>query len=39
VIDGDPLADLAQIRKVVSSMRSGVTFQAAPLLAAVSVAP
>ena len=39
VIDGDPLADIAQVRKVVSSMRSGVVYDSAVLFAAASVTP
>jgi imidazolonepropionase-like amidohydrolase len=37
VIDGDPLADITQLRKVVSTMRSGVIYAAKPLLDAQSV--
>jgi len=39
VVDGDPLADITAIRKVVSTMRAGVIYEAAPLLAALSVKP
>jgi len=39
VIDGDPVADIAAVRKVVSTMRAGVIYEAAPLLAALSVKP
>jgi imidazolonepropionase-like amidohydrolase len=39
VIDGDPLADISQIRKVVSSMRAGVVYDSAVLFAAASVVP
>jgi imidazolonepropionase-like amidohydrolase len=39
VIDGDPLADLAQLRKVVTTMRGGVVYASGPLFEAVSVAP
>ncbi len=39
VIDGDPLADISQVRKVVSSMRSGVVYDSAILFAAASVTP
>jgi imidazolonepropionase-like amidohydrolase len=39
IVDGDPLADIAQIRRVVTTMRGGVIYPAAPLLAAVNVKP
>jgi imidazolonepropionase-like amidohydrolase len=39
VIDGDPLADITAVRKVVSTMRAGVLYEAQPLLAALSVKP
>ncbi|HEY6039940.1 MAG TPA: hypothetical protein VIV58_36915 [Kofleriaceae bacterium] len=39
VVAGDPLADIAAVRKVVSTMRAGVIYEAAPLLAALSVKP
>lgn len=39
VVDGDPLAHIEDIRKVVSTMRGGVTFPAAQLLSTVGVAP
>jgi imidazolonepropionase-like amidohydrolase len=39
VVDGDPLADIAQIRKVVSTMRGGVVFASAPLYQAYGVKP
>ncbi len=39
VVDGDPLADIAQLRKVVSTMRGGVIYDAKPLLDAESVLP
>jgi imidazolonepropionase-like amidohydrolase len=39
VVDGDPLADITAVRKVVSTMRGGVLYEAAPLLAALSVKP
>ncbi len=39
VIDGDPVADLTAIRRVVSTMRAGVVFPSAPLYAAAGVAP
>lgn len=39
VLAGDPLADIASVRAVVTTMRSGVVFPAAPLFAAVSVKP
>jgi hypothetical protein len=39
VIDGDPLADITAVRKVVSTMRGGVLYEAPPLLAALSVKP
>jgi len=37
VVDGDPLADITALRKVVSTMRAGVLYEAQPLLAALSV--
>jgi hypothetical protein len=37
VVDGDPLARIAEIGKVVSTMRSGVVFPSAPLYSAVGV--
>ena len=39
VVDGDPLADITALRKVVSTMRGGVLYEAAALLAALSVKP
>jgi imidazolonepropionase-like amidohydrolase len=39
VLDGDPLADITAVRKVVSTMRGGVVFAPELLLAAVSVKP
>lgn len=39
VVDGDPLADIGDIRKVVSVMRGGVVFPSAKLYEAVGVAP
>ena len=39
VIDGDPVADLTALRRVVSTMRAGVVFPSAPLYAAAGVAP
>jgi imidazolonepropionase-like amidohydrolase len=39
VVDGDPLAQIGDIRKVVSAMRGGVVFQSAKLYEAVGVAP
>ena len=39
VVDGDPLADIKQIRKVVSTMRGGVIYDAAPLLQFLSIQP
>jgi hypothetical protein len=39
VVDGDPLAEISQLRKVVSTMRSGVIYQAKPLLDFTSVTP
>ena len=37
VIDGDPLAKIDDITKVVSVMRGGIVFPSAPLYAAVGV--
>ncbi|HEY1548892.1 MAG TPA: amidohydrolase family protein, partial [Kofleriaceae bacterium] len=39
VVDGDPLADISQVRKIVSAMRSGVIYDSAMLFAAASVTP
>ncbi|MFT3698411.1 MAG: amidohydrolase family protein [Kofleriaceae bacterium] len=39
VVDGDPSTDIKQIRKVVSTMRSGVIYDAATLYKAKSVQP
>jgi hypothetical protein len=39
VVGGDPLADITAVRKVVSTMRAGVIYEAQPLLAALSVKP
>ncbi len=39
VIDGDPLAKIDDIKRTVSTMRGGVVYQAAPVYAAVGVAP
>jgi imidazolonepropionase-like amidohydrolase len=39
VVDGDPLVDISQVRKIVSSMRSGVVYDSAVLFAAASVTP
>ncbi|MEJ7598746.1 MAG: amidohydrolase family protein [Kofleriaceae bacterium] len=39
VIDGDPLADIAQIGAIVSTMRAGVVFASQPLYESVSVKP
>ena len=39
VVDGDPLADISQLRKVVSTMRGGVIYQAKPLLDFLSATP
>lgn len=39
VVDGDPLADIAQIRKTVFTMRAGVLYKTDALYAAVGVKP
>jgi hypothetical protein len=39
VIDGDPLAKIDDVTKVVSTLRGGVLFASSPLYAAVGVAP
>lgn len=39
VVDGDPSTDIKAIRKVVSTMRGGVIYDAGPLLQAKSVQP
>jgi len=39
VVDGDPLAKIDDVTKVVSAMRGGVLFASAPLYEAVGVAP
>jgi len=39
VIDGDPLAKIEDIEKVVSTMKAGVVFPSAPLYDAVGVSP
>jgi imidazolonepropionase-like amidohydrolase len=39
VIDGDPLARIDDIGRVVTTVRSGVVFASAPLYAAVGVSP
>jgi len=39
VVDGDPLADIGQIERVVGTMRRGVVFQSAALYEAVGVKP
>jgi len=39
VVDGDPLARIEDLAKVVETMRGGVIFQSAPLYAAVGVKP
>ena len=39
VIDGDPLAHIDDIGKVVSTMRGGVVFESTPLYATVGVKP
>ena len=39
VVDGDPLADLADAERVVTTMRAGVVYPAAPLLEYANVSP
>lgn len=39
IIDGDPLADMASIRRVTRTMRAGVLYRSAPLYEAVGVLP
>lgn len=39
IIDGDPLADMAAIRRVTRTMRAGVLYRSAPLHEAVGVRP
>ena len=39
VVDGDPLARIADVRKVVSTMRAGVLYASTPLFESVGVAP
>ena len=39
VVDGDPLARLADLRRVVSTMRGGVLYSAAALFATLNIAP
>ena len=39
VVDGDPLADMRAIRRVVSTMRAGVVYPAAPLYESAGVKP
>ena len=39
IIDGDPLADMASIRRVTQTMRAGVLYPSAPLYEAVGVLP
>jgi imidazolonepropionase-like amidohydrolase len=39
IVDGDPLADLATIGAVVTTVRGGVAYQSQPLYAAVGVRP
>ena len=39
VVDGDPLARIDDLGKVVSTMKAGVVYASAPLYASVGVAP
>ena len=39
VVDGDPLADIADTRKGVETVRAGVVFPCKPLYESVGVAP
>ncbi len=39
VVDGDPLARIADVRKVVSTLRGGVLYASTPLFESVGVAP
>jgi hypothetical protein len=39
VVDGDPLAKIDDVTKVVSTMRGGVLFDSAKLYSTVGVAP